>query len=543
MVFVDRRAILSIIPNSSLGAWRIGVNLLVLVVLLCFSSFAIYIYGSTHDVVGAFFSPQARAWELMAGAILAHLTFHGSVVKLPRRRHGYISSMNRETHRSFSPAADFKEGQQPRLSSMVSLLGLLFIVFAVFSLNQGNYPGPGALLPVLGAVLLIVAGPAAWVNRFILSNRHVVLVGQISYPLYLYHWPLLSYLRIIDGKPPELFQRVVAVIIAVVLAYLTFIFIEKPIRSSVKHKNVVVGSLIAGMATLLVLGSAAKFVVPRYDEQAQKILEILDFSGCPEPQGERLDERYKFTTLGHNDQNKILFFGNSHALQYRNTFAELLKGQPSMDARLPEVMFNTGYTGFSDLTKISKEILADNTISTVVFSTFWALDHGSDKINYPIRCCGKGLMGTVGERPPPLTPEQLTGISQELESLESAVSALTKSGKKVYFVLDNPFGEELVPRDLLKRSLFGGIEIRVTPLSKSKAIESGEPVRTRIINIARRSGAGVIDPIDGLCVSNVCPALSADGTPIYRDYDHLSLYAVTHLVKYFDFLVVPPAIQ
>ena len=62
-------------------------------------------------------------------------------------------------------------------------------------------------------------------------------------------------------------------------------------------------------------------------------------------------------------------------------------------------------------------------------------------------------------------------------------------------------------------------------------------MRSRILEIARKTGASVIDPYESLCNTEDCPALSQDGTPIYKDYDHLSFYAVTHLVRYFDFLM------
>lgn len=60
-----------------------------------------------------------------------------------------------------------------------------------------RFPGWLALLPVAGAAAVILAGPEATVNRLVFSNRAVVFVGLISYPLYLWHWPLISYANII----------------------------------------------------------------------------------------------------------------------------------------------------------------------------------------------------------------------------------------------------------------------------------------------------------------------------------------------------------
>jgi len=185
---------------------------------------------------------------------------------------------------------------------------------------------------------------------------------------------------------------------------------------------------------------------------------------------------------------------------------------------------------------ISDQVLDDASIKTVVFSYFWALQYRSEKVNQPIRCCGSGLMGVQGIRAPPFTVEH----KNELDAgLESAVRALRKAGKRVYFILDNPFGEELAPRFLVKRGFFHGIEVvNPPPLSRREAIERDEPTRSRILKIANETGADVIDPVAWLC-DETCPALSADGSPIYKDYDHLSFDALIHRVHYLDALVMP----
>ena len=110
--------------------------------------------------------------------------------------------------------------------------------------------------------------------------------------------------------------------------------------------------------------------------------------------------------------------------------------------------------------------------------------------------------------------------------------------------MDNPFGEELSPRSLVKRGLFGGIELvpNPAPLSRREAVQRDEPVRSRIIKIANETGANVIDPLAWLC-DETCPAVAADGSPNYKDYDHLSLDALIRHVHYLDALVVPPGMD
>jgi len=96
--------------------------------------------------------------------------------------------------------------------------------------KHSAFPGWWALLPTIGSVLLIIAGPAAIINRAVLSHKVLVAIGLISYPLYLWHWAILAFLRIMQGEVAPWWHRAIAVLIAVALSTLTYKLIEKPIR-------------------------------------------------------------------------------------------------------------------------------------------------------------------------------------------------------------------------------------------------------------------------------------------------------------------------
>jgi peptidoglycan/LPS O-acetylase OafA/YrhL len=166
-------------------------------------SFAINIALAGTDGVAAFYSPLSRFWELMVGSVLAYL-------QLSRRT-----------------SAVFAACQAP--------LGLAAIALAILWLDTTtHYPGWWALLPTLGTALVISAGPGACINRRILGNGALVWIGLVSYPLYLWHWPLLSFARIVHGEALPLIARVGAVAASIVLAWLTYGLIEKPIRFGVR---------------------------------------------------------------------------------------------------------------------------------------------------------------------------------------------------------------------------------------------------------------------------------------------------------------------
>ena len=153
----------------------------------------------------SFYSPLPRAWELLAGGLLASSQVEGAA------RHS-----------------------SPLRENLLSAAGLAAIIGAAAALNKESlFPGAWALLPVLGAVLIIIA-PNSTVNRVLLSSRAMVAIGLISYPLYLWHWPLLSYLGIIRNGVPNAIEIWAVVIVAFILAWLTYRFVEIPLRRQPK---------------------------------------------------------------------------------------------------------------------------------------------------------------------------------------------------------------------------------------------------------------------------------------------------------------------
>ena len=177
----------------------------------------------------SFYSPISRAWELLAGGIIA------------------------------DPYANQPEGEQRsvRIDNQLAVIGAAAIVGAAIWLKTDSlFPGMYALFPVLGAVLIIVSSNS-WVNRVLLSNRPMILIGLISYPLYLWHWPLLSYLSIIRNENPTLLETWGTIIVAVILAWLTFRFIEIPIR---RRQNAVsklsFGLIAAGLVGILTVAAS-----------------------------------------------------------------------------------------------------------------------------------------------------------------------------------------------------------------------------------------------------------------------------------------------
>lgn len=208
-------------------AYRLRANLFWLTLVLLLVSFGVNVGGIDQYPSATFYSIASRAWELLIGALLACLALgHG-----PAALVAAVDGSNVATRNALSAA------------------GLALIVAACLLVRGGKgFPGWWALLPTLGAAFLIAAGAQAWVNRVILSNRVLVWVGLISYPLYLWHWPLLSFAQVIESGQPALRIRVAAVVAALVLAWLTYRLVERPVRRQRRQ-----GAAVALVLALLVV--------------------------------------------------------------------------------------------------------------------------------------------------------------------------------------------------------------------------------------------------------------------------------------------------
>lgn len=103
----------------------------------------------------------------------------------------------------------------------------------VWLINENSlFPGFWALIPTLGAAFILQAGNESLFNKYILSSKPFVFIGKISYSLYLWHWPLLVFSRILypEGSKSIFAKPEVMVLIAVVLSIISYYVVENPFR-------------------------------------------------------------------------------------------------------------------------------------------------------------------------------------------------------------------------------------------------------------------------------------------------------------------------
>lgn len=181
---------------------------LVSAIIVFFVSFILNDNLVYSDPSKAFYLPQYRFWELAVGSILAWLIL-------------------------YKPNVSMRLSTSPLVANTLSAVGLVMLITAFFYFDDDTvFPGKSALLPVLATALIILSGKHSYINRNILSNRVLVWFGLISYPLYLWHWPILSYGYIKYGDIIPTKYRIMALFLSVLLAWITYRFVEGYFRHS-----------------------------------------------------------------------------------------------------------------------------------------------------------------------------------------------------------------------------------------------------------------------------------------------------------------------
>lgn len=187
-------------PLLLMLAWRRKASGAALIGIALLASFAADVYFGRSDPAAAYYSPLLRIWEPLAGALLAWL-----------HRRGW------RWHASSTHTA--------------SALGLCLLVAAVvFGRVSPGGASLWTLLAVTGAFLLLSVPPDTWVNRRLLGHWTLALAGLVSFPLFLWLWPLLAFARIAESGPPSPAARLGLLVVAVVLAVATTVFVERPLR-------------------------------------------------------------------------------------------------------------------------------------------------------------------------------------------------------------------------------------------------------------------------------------------------------------------------
>ncbi len=442
-------------------------------------SFAANVWLTAEHPTAAFYLPVSRFWELLAGGLLAYFASSGRFANL-------------------KAAAGF------------ALVGLSLLLLS----SERSFPGGWALLPVLGSVLLISAGPRAWINRRVLANGAMVYVGLISYPLYLWHYPLLSFLRVAYGAEPPASLRLAMLAASVVLACVTYELVEKPIRRARRPvvRRISFPALSASMAALGVCGLLAlQSLISPQSASVPLVREISSASADWGYGGDRV--------IPGDSSSAVLFFGDSHMQHYLPRIVKIMR-EHAMPVRT--VIFKTtgGCAPVPGIERLSERCNAfveqgfalarRPEVETVVIAASWV--GFVDRPDYY-------RVGDARRKPLNMLAPESAWV---LKGFEAELRALTGAGKRVILILSSPRGEAFDPKSVIERD---GMSVKVrgtlrgAPRSAVERVVS--PIDSRLVAIAAAAGAALVDPTEWLCTAAYCPAVDSFGRPLYKDESHL----------------------
>jgi peptidoglycan/LPS O-acetylase OafA/YrhL len=265
-------------PIALFLAWKLRIGFASLIIVVLGLSFSLNLYRSSYDPSFAFFSLQTRAWELLVGALVGYCAHKNLVI---------------------SKAA----GQT------LGWLGVSGLVLGVLLIDRHRaYPSGWALLPVCGTVFLLLAGQSGWINRRVLSTKTLVSIGLISYPLYLWHWILLSMTAVVAGHMSAM-HRSLLVLCSFALATITYWLIEKPVRQKLNTGKTAL-ILLAFMAAIALSGL---FIYKSHGALGQFSVPPLVMESGQQDCMSALKAK-EFCVFGNvNAAHSILVYGDSHA--------------------------------------------------------------------------------------------------------------------------------------------------------------------------------------------------------------------------------------
>jgi peptidoglycan/LPS O-acetylase OafA/YrhL len=479
--------------------WKRNVNLQKICVVLFTISFAINIVTSKGNAVAAFYSPASRFWELLIGSVLAYTSLH-------------------------APKIAKSDGFNHHWTSWG---GVLLLAIGVYFINpERRFPGFWALFPTLAAFLLIKSGPQAWFNQKILSNKLLVWVGLISFPLYLWHWPVFVFTEIHSGNLNAT-AKLGLIALSIALSWLTYRLVERPIRFGQFGQSRQKSSIVL-CAILLIIALLGGYTYQRdgFGSRFPKFIQAL-LTNQP-----KLDEGWRSGTCildqGHPssefaascvDQGKrplLFLWGDSHAaalypgLKHLQDIGAYSFGVAQRTGAVCPPILGDARPWCNEINNDSFRLMKELKPEIVMMYAYWS--HGLD---------GKG--GFAG--------------LYDLTKLDATVAELKKIGvKKIILMGPSPYWRNSLPHNIVenwKKSK----TITKPPLRLSYG-DFGLVAELPLYNqqmrdIAKRLDVTYISGVDYLCNQEGCLTRdSEDGVKVSSvDYGHLTVDAAQTYLK------------
>ncbi|MEM9208241.1 MAG: acyltransferase family protein [Pseudomonadota bacterium] len=466
-------------------------------------SFVASILMTAVNESAAFYLIPFRAWELGIGSLLAL---------------GVLPAVSGAMAR-------------PLLASA----GLLAILASVLVFTTTTpFPGVAAALPTLGTAAVIHAGGSGttFVGRA-LSVRPMVFIGLISYSLYLWHWPVVVYAKHYLINEPTDFERHVILFVVLILAALSWHFVEAPFRDRRRFQPRarlfgLAGGSSAAVVVLAVVIVASGGLPGRSITNSLQDVVAADpgwqhWKDCEEL-GEHRNAAPELCAIGESGTSTFLLWGDSHALALASGInlsatragagglAALRTGcPPLLGIDRPG---RSSCAEFNDA--IVQRLQAESGISTVILAARWTLAaDGTRYGNEP----GRDVTLIDLAMPDDSAVDNATLF---VRGLERTIDTLQGLGKSVIIIGQVPeIGYDVPSTNYSARLTGRDVSTLIAPSRDDFEQRAGSARRILEVQSESRS-LRYIDPADRLCNAERC-AVVMDGVPLYRDDNHLSL--------------------
>ena len=440
------------------------------VVLIGLVSLAMSIFWPVDDEAFAFYLPFTRAWELMAGSLVAL---------------GALRDIGSQPWRETVAAA--------------CLAALLWTI--LFLHEGGSFPGWIAAVPVLGTVGLIRWSKGTKVGALL---RHPLMVGTglISFSLYLWHWPLLVLTSYWLARPLTIWETTTLVVIAMALAALSWKFVEQPFRDkSFLSQRTIYGLSIVCIAAFVALGLAgdySKGLPARMPVAVRRLAAAATDISPKRKQCHGAKPGTAGCALGADVRPTIAVWSDSHGVELSFALGEIAKAsnrsvlQLSSSGCPPTLNFNPPTrANCDDRNKTILSYLVEHSeISTVIVEA----SRNDDTEMY---------------------------LDQTFPGLEFAISQLRALGKTVVLVYPIPHAPQDVPQYLARQQWRGGT-LAGSIFTLAEFQQGLAQTLARMDQLATQYGLVTIHPTDVYCPEGECKRYLSD-VVLYFDNNHPSL--------------------
>lgn len=405
-----------VIPLLMLAAAKMRRSLLLpAIAAICVLSF-LFAWRQVHVAPDkAFYLLPSRAWELGVGVAWAV----GETMR----------------NRTIVPA---------RWAWPASVCGIGAMLTPVFLLKSTMpFPGPSAAASVLGTAL-VLGSPSSWISRRILSLPWLVFIGRISYSWYLWHWPLIAFLRVASGGPMRPEAGAVALALSFVLAILSYYLVEQPFRkSSLAPAPLFAQYAGVGLALVVVLAFVWKDggLPVRFPDLHQEQAEMPAY--CIVDYGRSTPDLSAHCYETADRSPAVALWGDSHSaalapalrsqvasrgyqfIEFSKSSCLPLVGVAKYVPQHPSVVEECNE--FNQI--VLNTIVSDSRIRTVILAGRWS-DPFLDGNVEPLLNAGLSR----AHRRPPLSAERNVFV----DALSKSIEALEAAGKRVVLVEDVP---------------------------------------------------------------------------------------------------------